>query len=301
MTQVKEVNWEGKTKGGIQGHKFFIFILKTFGLGFAYFFLRIVAFYYFLFDPNRKIVFNYFREIHGYSNSKARKAVYKNFYIFGQTLIDKVAMLSGLKENFTIDHEGHEHLQHVRDLKKGSILLSAHIGNWEIAGNLLKILDQKFNILMYDNEMEKMKNYMEEIQKKKSFKIIPIKDGDMSHLVELHKAFSDNEWVVMHGDRYRPGSPTIEKMFLGKKAKFPLGPFIMAAKFGVPVTIVFAVKESNTHYHFFAKKTIEVKRARTEVDVKATVAEISDRYVAAVEEMTRKYPEQWFNFYDFWA
>ena len=67
MTQVKEVNWEGKTKGGVQGHKFFIFILKTFGLGFAYFFLRIVAFYYFLFDPNRKIVFNYFREIHGYS------------------------------------------------------------------------------------------------------------------------------------------------------------------------------------------------------------------------------------------
>ncbi len=293
--------WEGKLKGGVVGHKIFVFILRVFGLQIAYFILLFVAFYFFIFAKSTKTSLKYFREILCYGKWKSYRATYINYYIFGQTLLDKVALLAGMKSKFSIIHEGHEeNLVDLKKLGKGSILLSAHIGNWEVAGQMLEILDTKFNILIYDNEAEKMKQYMNEVMVKKNFNIIAIKDGEMSHLVELHKAFSNNEWVVMHGDRYLPGTPTIEKTFMGKKAKFPLGPFVMAAKFGVPVTIVFAVKESKFQYHFFAKTPITVKRARTEKEVEAAVKEISDKYVAEVETMVKRYPTQWFNFYDFW-
>ncbi|MDO9187703.1 MAG: lipid A biosynthesis acyltransferase [Bacteroidia bacterium] len=294
--------WEGKNKGGVRGQKFFVFILNFFGLQIAYFFLRFVAFYFFITAKSTKTSLKYFREILGYTGWKAYKATYQNYYIFGQTLLDKVALLAGMRNKFTIIHEGHDdNLVQLKNLNKGSILLSAHIGNWEIAGQMLEILDAKFNILIYDNEAEKMKAYMGEVMKKKNFNIIAIKDGEMGHLIELHKAFSNNEWVVMHGDRYLPGTPTIEKTFMGKKAKFPRGPFIMAAKFGVPITIVFAVKETKSLYHFFAKKSIEVKRARTEQEVEQAVNEISDKYIKELEEMVKRYPTQWFNFYDFWS
>ncbi len=300
MSQNKK--WEGKTKGGVKGHQFFVFILNFFGLQIAYLFLRFVAFYFFVTAKSTKTSLKYFREILGYSGWKAYRATYQNYYVFGQTLLDKVALLAGMRNKFTVIHEGHDDsLVYLKNLSKGSILLSAHLGNWEIAGQMLEILDTKFNILIYDNEAEKMKAYMGDVMKKKNFKIIPIKDGEMGHLVELHAAFRNNEWVVMHGDRYLPGAPVIEKTFMGRKAKFPAGPFIMAAKFGVPVTLVFAVKETSSQYHFFAKKPIEVKRARTEQEVEQAVKDISDKYVSELEQMVKRYPTQWFNFYDFWA
>ncbi|PBQ31177.1 lipid A biosynthesis acyltransferase [Sphingobacteriaceae bacterium] len=293
--------WEGKTRGGLSGHKIFVFILNTFGLPVAYFFLRFVAFYFFLFTKSTKTALKYFREIHEYKGLKAYRATYQNYFLFGQILLDKVALLSGVKTNFTIEHDGHaENLESLKTSGKGSILLSAHIGNWEIAGQMLNSLDTKFNVLMYDNEAEKMKEYMSKVMGKKSFNVIAIRDGDMSHLIELHRAFSNNELVVMHGDRFLPGTATIEKNFMGKPAKFPSGPFIMAAKFGVPVTLVFAVKETKTHYHFFARKPIEMKRARTKEDMELAVKTGSDQYIKELEFMLKKYPTQWFNFYDFW-
>lgn len=293
--------WEGKSRGGLSGHKIFVFILNTFGLRIAYFFLRFVAFYFFLFARSTKTTLAYFREIHSYRGFKAYRATYQNYFLFGQVLLDKVAMLSGVKTNFTIDHDGHEeNLGHLTSSGKGSILLSAHIGNWEIAGQMLDTLDRKFNVLIFDNEVEKMKEYMSRVMGKKSFNVIAIKQDDMSHLVELHKAFSNNELVVMHGDRFLPGAATIEKNFMGKPAKFPVGPFMMASKFGVPITLVFAVKESKTHYHFFARRPIEVKRARGKEETAQAISAASDQYVRELEQMLKNYPTQWFNFYDFW-
>src|SRR5690606_11289110 len=142
MPETKQ--WEGKSRGGLSGHRIFVFILRTFGLRSAYFVLRFVAFYFFLFAKSTKTSLKYFREIQGYKGFKAYKACYQNYYIFGQILLDRVALLSGVKTNFTIEHEGQkDNLQNLKNLNKGCILLSAHIGNWEIAGQMLEVLNQK--------------------------------------------------------------------------------------------------------------------------------------------------------------
>ena len=192
-----------------------------------------------------------------------------------------------------------EHVS-IATMGKGGILISAHIGNWEIAGQLLNRLNTTFNILMYENERANLKQYMDGVQKKKNVNIIAIRDGEMGHLIELHNAFSKNELVVMHGDRFRDGVQTLEAKFLGKTAKFPAGPFIMAAKFGVPLSVVIAVKETDTHYHFFASDPIMVKKARTPGQTQAAVQELLQKYLEEVEHMVLRYPEQWFNYYAFW-
>jgi predicted LPLAT superfamily acyltransferase len=292
--------WQGKTRGGVLGHRIFVFILKSSGLPLAYFFLRFVALYFFLSAKSTPGVYNYFRRVHRYGRFRSAFSTYHNYHVFGKTLLDKLALLSGVKTNFTVNHEGGEYLEQMAAMGKGGILISGHIGNWEVAGQLLNRLNTRFNILMYENDHENMSRYMKEVQQEKKFKIIAIRDGDMAHLVELHEAFSNNELVVMHGDRFREGNKTLEAEFFGRKARFPAGPFIMAAKFGVPLIIVFAVKETNKHYHFFAVPPIEVKRTRGEAELEQIVQELLTRYVREFEKVVRAYPLQWFNYYDFW-
>ena len=128
-------SWDGKTRGGLTGYRIFVFILKTFGLKPAYFLLKFVSFHYFLFShkTNRHIRY-YFRQILSYGKLKANISIYRNYYKLGQVLIDKVAVMAGLGKRYSYHMDGEEHLI---DMQDGGLLISAHIGSWEIAGNFL--------------------------------------------------------------------------------------------------------------------------------------------------------------------
>lgn len=292
--------WDGQSKGKVLGFKIFVFVLNYLGLNPAYFLLRFVSFYYFLFSKPNKYIRQYFITAHKYSPFKAWLAVYKNNFILGQTIIDKVAVMAGVKTPFKVIHKNGDKLDELAAIGKGGILVSAHIGNWEVAGQGLNRLGTAFNILMYANEKEDVKQYMDGVMKNKKINIIAINEETKSHIIELHKAFSNNELVVMHGDRYRKDAKTITADFFGKPAKFPAGPFIMAAKFGVPLCIVFAVKINKHTYQFSVEKPIQVERVRGEAQLDAVCRELLLQYIAEVENMARAFPHQWFNYYDFW-
>lgn len=300
MENKNETKWDGQSKGKVLGFKIFVFILNNFGLNPAYFLLRFVSCYYFLFSKPNIFIRDYFKKVHGYSNLKARLAVYKNNYMLGQTIIDKVAVMAGAKNPFKVIHTNGLLLEEIAKIGKGGILISAHIGNWEVAGQGLNRLNTVFNVLMYSNEKENIKEYMDGVMKEKKINIIAINEETKSHIIELHKAFTNNELVVMHGDRYREGAKTITVPFFGMPAKFPAGPFIMAAKFGVPLCIAFAVKIDKHTYEFSIEEPIIVDRVRGEAQLEKVCNELAQKYVSAVEKMVLKYPHQWFNYYDFW-
>ncbi len=292
--------WNGQSKGKVFGFKILGFILNTFGLRPAYFILRFVAFYYFLFSRPNKYIKQYFMTAHGFTFFRARMAVYKNNFLLAQTIIDKVAIMSGESDAIKTRSKNGHYLDEVVAIGKGGILVSAHLGNWEVAGQGLNRLGTAFNILMYTNEKKEVKEYMDGVMTKKKINIISIDDESKSHIIELHKAFSDNELVVMHGDRYREGAKTFTTNFFGKPAKFPAGPFIMAAKFGVPLCIVFAVKINKFTYEFSTVKPIQVQRVRGEKELEQVCNNLLQKYVGELELMVKAHPHQWFNYYDFW-
>ncbi|MBS1646971.1 MAG: lipid A biosynthesis acyltransferase [Bacteroidetes bacterium] len=299
---MQQQKWQGKSSGGVLGYRIFVFLLKNTGLRFSYFFLHIITFFYFLFSKANRSTYYYFKKIQGYPTLKAIMSIYQCYYVFGQTLLDKFAFLSGaVKTKFSFVREGQEELIHIHKQKKGCILVSAHTGNWEVAGQFLNAYDKlKFNMLVYDNEAEQMKKYVGDVLKNKQINLISMRHGDIGYLVELHRAFSEQEWLVMHGDRFTSGAPFIEKTFLGKKAKFPIGPFILAAKFGVPVLFSCCMKESRYGYKFYAQQGSLQPKARGERATQETVEILSNEYIAFLEKIVKKYPLQWFNFYEFW-
>lgn len=257
--------------------------------------LPFVTLYYRLFVPGAIGPLRYlYTQRLGYCKQEAAKLIRENLLIFGQTLIDKIAVLSGVGKQLTFTHEGVENIEQLVKDGKGGILLSAHLGNWEVAGHLLKRVNAVINIVMYDGEAEQVKQYMEQFENNRSFKIIFIKD-DISHIYEISAALARNELICLHGDRFRPGNRTMEHDFLGKNALFPAGPFILASKLKAPVCFVFAFKETNFHYHFYAYPA-KIYEGRGRVGMEMMLKD----YVHILEKKIKKYPAQWFNYFDFW-
>ncbi len=290
-------SWKGKTRGGVLGYKIFIWTLKYLGISFAYFLLRFVV-TWFVFNSRDafKAVYTYFRERLGYSSWKSVISIFRNYYIFGQILIDKIAMLAGFQQQFTFDFEGEEYL---RQMQNGGLLISAHVGNWEIAGNLLNRLNKQIHIIIFDAEHQQINDYLKETMKERNVHFIVIRE-DYNHLKEIEQAFASGDIIAMHGDRYIEGNKTISLEFMGKQAYFPIGPVNLAARFNVPVSYVFAVKERRSHYHFFATPLYRIEFTRNLQKRELILREALTIYVRKFEEILRRYPLQWFNYYDFW-
>ena len=285
--------WEGKSRGTVLGYRIFIFFMKKLGLRSAYFILYFVAFYFLIFSPKgTKASYNYFRKRLKYSSIKSVFNVYKSYYKFGQTIIDKVAIRSGLRNKFTYDFDGIDNLKQLIANKNGGILISAHVGNFEIAEFFFKEIDfnSQINIVTTDQEHSDIKQYLESVSQKSSIKLILIKE-DLSHIFEINSALANNELICFTGDRYFEGTRFLEEHLFGKEAKFPAGPVLLASRLKVPVAFVYVMKETTKHYHLYTRLATAKKR-----DAQGLL----QNYTESIEWIIKQYPLQWFNYFDFW-
>jgi predicted LPLAT superfamily acyltransferase len=253
-----------------------------------------VASYYFLFlKSSNRAIFYYLNKRLKYSYLKSKAMIFKSYFTFGTTIIDKTAISAGLRDKFTYEFDGVEILYKLLEEKKGGVLISAHIGNFEIAEHFFAEidLDCQINLVTTDREHSVIKNYLESIsQNKSTIKFIIVKE-DLSHIYDINNALGKNELICFTGDRYFEGVKCLSATLLGEEANFPAGPFLIASRLQVPVVFVYVMKEDNLHYHLYTRKANTKHR-----DAQGLL----NSYVESVEGMLAKYPLQWFNYFDFW-
>jgi predicted LPLAT superfamily acyltransferase len=289
--------WQGKSKASPLGYRIFVWLLRHAGVKSAYFLLFFVSFYYFLTSPkSTRALWELYRRRLSFGFFECILLIYRNYYLFGQSLIDRIVVEADIANKFSFEFEGENYLRSLVSLERGGILLSAHLGNWEIAGHLLKRLNTRINVVMYDEEKEKIKDYLDSVKGEKTIHVIPIKNN-LSHVFEISEALRNHELVCMHADRFLREQKTFREDFLRKKASFPMGPFLLAAQFQVPVSITFAMKESATHYHFSATNPKNYDRSSKTSYMKELLAD----FITEMEKKVIAYPAQWYNYYDFWA
>ncbi|AZB23848.1 lipid A biosynthesis acyltransferase [Chryseobacterium bernardetii] len=287
--------WKGKSKGTVLGYRIFVWCIRNIGIRCSYFVLYFVAAYYVLFQKkSNQYILYYFHKRLNLGYWKAKRSIFKSYFTFGQVLIDKTAISAGLREKYTYEFDGIENLRNLLAAKKGGVLISAHIGNFEVAEHFFADIDFdcQINLVTTDQEVTVIKEYLESVSVKKSnIKFIYVKE-DMSHIFEINQALSNNELICFTGDRYFEGSKFLEADLLGKSAKFPAGPFLIASRLGVPVVYVYVMKEKNLHYHLYARVAQNIKNRDSQG--------LLQSYVQNLETMIKKYPLQWFNYFDFW-
>lgn len=289
-----EKKWDGKTKGSLWGYRFFIYCIRFLGVRISYFFCIWVSGYFLLFArKQRNGLVEFYQKGFGYSSGKSLRHSASNFYEFGKIIIDRIAQRTPRKRLYTHSFSNEIVLRNMYESGRGGFLFSGHVGNWENAGNLIgERITSKINILMLDAEVEKIKQLVENNVEPAQYNLIPLKE-DMSHLILIHQALKRNEMIALHADRTVPGQKTFTFPFLNGTAQFPAGPFIMAYKFKVPITFVYAIKTTSTHFSLSATDLIV---GGTDVH---SPEEIAERYVKRLEELVKLAPTQWFNFYHY--
>ena len=285
--------WDGKSRGTVFGFKIFIFFMKNFGINAAYALMHLPVPYFCLFTGKKaRALYHYFRKRFHYSWFKSLVSIYKTYFVFGQTLIDKIAISAGLNKGYSYEFDGEELIHEVLKLKKGGILISAHMGNFELAQYFFKdqLTNAAISIVITDQDHQDIKDYLGKYLKRDLMQFIIVKD-DFSHIFEINAALAENRIICIAGDRYLANTKYMESELLGKTAKFPLGPFHLGSRLNVPVLFVYVMREPKMHYHLYARK-VEVKHRDAQ--------DLLEKYTDNLEWIVKRYPLQWFNFYDFW-
>jgi predicted LPLAT superfamily acyltransferase len=222
--------------------------------------------------------------------------VYRHFFSFGVTLIDRVAVITG-RTRIECRFEGEPMFKQFLDRGRGIILLGAHVGSWEIGGHLLGRFGVPVNIVVLDREEARLGQLFDRALEGKMFRLLTT-DGHPLRSIPIAAALRRGEIVALLGDRSFGGADRPAE-FLGGTARFPTGPYLLAAATGAPVFQVFVVRERIGHYRFFTfpPKLIgrELRRAGPEA-LQTCVAE----YARHLATTARQYPFQWFNIYPFW-
>jgi predicted LPLAT superfamily acyltransferase len=223
---------------------------------------------------------------------------YRHFYSFGQTLLDRVAIISGNASAYSFEFDGEEHLAQALKEGKGMVIVSAHFGNWQAAAHLLGSLNAPLRLVAYEAEVAPIRELMAGVFSEGRFSVIPLEDAESASLA-IMSALRNKEIVALHGDRVMDQASAETVPFLGAPARFPMGPFVVAALSGAPLVHTFAVRTKNWHYRLKAFPPEHLAFGRR-ADRAGLLQNWIKQFVERLEAVTRQYPLQWYNFYNFW-
>ncbi len=290
-------HWDGKSYGTVLGYRIFYFFIKIFGIRAAYFFLLWVALYYILRIKriHRKAIQSFKSKYNQWDQRKKKLGffyIFENIYFFGKILVDRIALFLMNEKIYTVKKEGFENLQEIA--KTGGILLSAHIGNWEMGHTFLReVHDLKCSIAMLV-----VSDPLQKIIQKDNLSVISL-SSQQDVPFQIKNKLESGSLILMHGDRFLEGMNTIQVDFMGHLAHFPTGPYYTAAILEKCISFASIMKSGTKSYHFLCTKPKkyqwDLSRPKAE-----QVREWVEEYARFLEEHLKEHPEQWFNFYDFW-
>jgi len=287
--------WTGVTGGSSLGQKAMKVIFSIVHVRIGYVILVMVVPFYMLFARARFLaIYRYFRHQHGYSPMKAFGKSYRNHYLFGQMMLDRFAVYAGQKK-FDVDNPDNDLFLAMVHAPHGCIIASSHVGNPELCGYLLSQTTKRINSLIFGGEAEEVQKNRTKVLDDNNVRLIPVA-GDMSHIFIINEALANGEMVSMPCDRTFGSAKTVVCDFLNGKANFPVGAFVLALQYQVPVIALFVLKKTATLYriHVIAVPVPQEGSKHEKVE-RMTCA-----FAKILEGIVQTYPEQWFNFYPFW-
>jgi KDO2-lipid IV(A) lauroyltransferase len=181
----------------------------------------------------------------------------------------------------------------------GAILVSPHLGNWELGGLGLADMGYTVNVLTFREPDEKVNELREVVRQERGIRFIYVDRHDTSPLaiIEAVNALRRNEILALLGER-DGSSQTIRMEFFNRPTDFPVGAAYLSLVSGAPVLPVFVPLE-NGKYSTLMDEAIYFRGSHGQHE--KVIREGMEHLVKVFERYIRQYPDQWYNFFDFWG
>jgi lauroyl/myristoyl acyltransferase len=172
---------------------------------------------------------------------------------------------------------------------KGVIILSAHLGNWELGAAALAANGYKIHAVVLHQPDARLYRLYQRQRIERQMNPIPL--GRAAR--ECLKVLRRNEIVALVGDRdFTSSRDTVE--FFGHPARLPNGPAKLALATGAPIVPIFMIRRPDDTFTYVVEKPIWADTSRE------SVPDLMRRIAAVLERVIRQYSEQWFLFHNLW-
>ncbi|MCL5408938.1 MAG: lysophospholipid acyltransferase family protein [Candidatus Omnitrophica bacterium] len=243
---------------------------------------------------NLRIVLQYKSEKEGkpFTIRDLRKIVKQNYYHFAQYMTDFLSMPKNRRYFFKkLRVIGIENVEKALTYKKGVIILTAHLGNWELAGAMSTSLGFPLSAIALPYKSKNIANFFTEIRKKTGINVIKTGTGPK----EILKALRKNEIVAVLGDRVFTEKGT-KIDFMGKTAILPRGPATLAVKTGAKYVAGFLFYNRDSYTLLFQN----LNEPSFNISDVEKINFYLDETKKILEKYILQYTYQWLNFSNTW-
>ena len=265
-----------------------------------------VLYFYLTGGDQRRASRDYLQRAHmlGYLRRRPDFATgFRHFMAFAGALVDRFGSWTGRIGLDDIDGLDAADFSTARASDEGGVILTAHVGAPEvlraIATNNRR---RRLTVLMHTANALKFQAVMARFAANSHVRVFEIKGLNMAVATELAERVGQGEWLIVAADRLPPGaSPDagVETDFMGGRAVFPVGPFILASALKCPVHFLACVRQGSRFRVVF--RTLSRRLERPRKGRRAVMDAHVKAFADALESAVAAAPLQWFNFYRFWS
>jgi predicted LPLAT superfamily acyltransferase len=303
--------WVQKSERGNWGWlRFGLWSYKNFGrLGLATVLVPITA-YFVIFDrvcrrSSREWLATAWATVQGRAALRRRPGLLRTWshvYKFATTVGDRMILWAGGAKDFHIDHTGGERLLELAGQGRGAILVGAHLGSFDMLRLISSQYGLRVNVLMFTEHAERVNQFFESFGSGSQVRVISVDPGSIQSAFEVKACLDRGEFVGILADRVHPGGRErpMGLQFAGRRAAFPLSPFLLGVVLGAPVFLSLCLSTGWMRYYAVTEPLFEggrVPRAERE----KVAQELLEAWVRRFEHYSLQAPLQWFNFYDFYG
>jgi len=223
------------------------------------------------------------------------RQVFRNFgrYLVEFFMMEKMVNEAYLKKN--IKMKNIERVNQVLKEGKGGIVITAHLGNWEMGAAILTMLGYPLVAIALPHKERPVNDLFNHQRQSKGMTVIPTHMAFRRCLEKL----KENKLIALVADR--DFSLNGEPMdFLGRKTLIPAGPAVFSLMTGAPIIPVFLIRDEDGTFTLSVCEPMYPPSHVRKEDEREALLGIIKQYISVIEEKIYLYPTQWLMFREFW-
>ncbi len=230
----------------------------------------------------------------GRSGSELDRLVVANVQFFARMLADYFRFTgprATQAARVVEDWEGWEHLAAARERGRGTILITGHLGHWELGGIVLAQRGLPMTVVTLPEPSDELMKWREGYRRQLGISTIAVGPGHSFAFVEMLRVLRENGVLAMLVDRPYSGTGMPVKQF-GRAAQFSTAAALLAHHTGASVIPAFVLGQPGSRYRAFACPPVAMSPGDLRETLPVNVQRIADLFATLI----RQHPEQWFNY-----